>query len=143
MGSYVWATAGGPMSSARDFVRLAYLLLHEGVWAGNRIFSAAWIRQFTTKAGYPNLRSNIDCYWGKQYPKDLYRTIGSGLNWTVIVPSLDLIATLNGRTPNSLATEVSQKFLQKLFAAVTQPYVTCDGRTINGPSSPAAGFTER
>jgi CubicO group peptidase (beta-lactamase class C family) len=135
MGSYVWATAGGPMSSARDFARLSYLLLHEGTWGGTQVFSAAWIRRFTRVAGYPNLRSNVDCWWGRQYPKDLYRTVGSGLNWTLVVPSLDLIATLNGRTPNSLTDEVTEKFLEKLFAAVTQPYVTCDGRTINGPSS--------
>jgi CubicO group peptidase (beta-lactamase class C family) len=135
MGSYVWATAGGPMSSARDFARLSYLLLHEGTWGGTQVFSPAWIRRFTRVAGYPNLRSNVDCWWGRQYPKDLYRTVGSGLNWTLIVPSLDLIATLNGRTPNSLTDEVTKKFLEKLFAAVTQPYVTCDGRTINGASS--------
>ncbi len=135
MGSYVWATAGGPMSSARDFARLAYLLLHEGNWAGKQIFSSTWIRRFTTVAGYPNLRSNADCFWGRQYPKDLYRTVGSGLNWTLIVPSLDLVATLNGRTPNSLNDAVSDAFAQKLFAAVRQEYVTCDGQVVNAPPS--------
>lgn len=133
MGSYVWATAGGPMSSARDFARLSYLLLHEGNWAGKQIFSSTWIRRFTTVAGYPNLRSNADCYWGKQYPKDLYRTLGSGLNWTLIVPSLDLVATLNGRTPNTLNDAVTAAFAQKLFAGVTQQYVTCDGQVVNAP----------
>jgi CubicO group peptidase (beta-lactamase class C family) len=135
MGDYKWATAGSAMSGARDFARLSYLLLHEGDWAGKEIFKASWIRNFTTVAGYPNIRSNVDCYWGSQYPKDMYRTVGSGLNWVLVVPSLDLIATLNGRTPNSLANTVGEAFLQKLFAAVTQEYVTCDGRVVNGANN--------
>jgi CubicO group peptidase (beta-lactamase class C family) len=135
MGEYRWAAAGNGLASARDYARLMYLLLHEGNWNGKRIFAAAWIRNFTGKSKYPNLRSNVDCYWGKQYPSDLYWSTGSGLNIAFIVPSLDLVATLNGRTPNRLRDEVTRKFLEKLFASVTQQYVTCDGRVVNG--SPA------
>jgi CubicO group peptidase (beta-lactamase class C family) len=136
MGSYVWATGGNGLASARDYARLAYLLLHEGNWAGNTIFSASWIRQFTTVAGYPNISSNTDCLFGTQYPKDLYRIVGSGVNIAFMVPSLDLVATLNGRTVTSMRDEVSRNFLQNLFAAVTQEYVTCDGRTVNGAGNP-------
>jgi CubicO group peptidase (beta-lactamase class C family) len=136
MGSYVWATGGNGLASARDYARLAYLLLHEGNWAGKTIFPAPWIRQFTTVAGYPNISSNTDCLFGAQYPKDLYRIVGSGVNIAFMVPSLDLVATLNGRTVTSMRDEVSRNFLQNLFAAVTQEYVTCDGRTVNGAGNP-------
>jgi CubicO group peptidase (beta-lactamase class C family) len=138
MGSYVWATGGNNLASARDYARLAYLLLHEGDWAGNRIFTSTWIRRFTTGSGYRNMHSNVDCHWGAQYPKDLYRLVGSGVNLAFVVPSLDLVATLNGRTPNNLRDEVTRKFLEKLFASVTQQYVTCDGRTVNGSASQTA-----
>jgi CubicO group peptidase (beta-lactamase class C family) len=132
MGDYVWEAAGGAMTSARDYARLAYLLLHEGDWSGNQIFSPSWIRQFTSRPGYPNIRSNANCYWGTQYPKDMYRIVGSGINIAYIVPSLDLIATLNGRTPNKIRDEVNRTFLQKLFASVRQPYRTCGGTLVNG-----------
>jgi hypothetical protein len=33
--------------------------------------------------------------------------------------------------PNYLRDEVSRTFLEKLFASVTQQYVTCDGRIVN------------
>jgi hypothetical protein len=136
MGEYRWATGGNGLASARDYARLMYLLLHEGNWNGRQIFAASWIRNFTTKAKYYNLRSNVDCYWGTQYPKDMYWSTGSGLNIAFIVPSLDLVATLNGRFPNSIRDQVTSTFLRKLFGAVTQPYVTCDGRMMNGaPSS--------
>ena len=137
MGDYAWATAGNALASARDYARLAYLLLHEGDWAGTRIFASSWIRQFTTVAGYPNISSNANCLWGNQYPKDMYRIMGSGINVAFVVPSLDLIATLNGRTPNSMKDQVARTFLEKLFAAVTQPYETCDGRIVNGGPPPA------
>jgi CubicO group peptidase (beta-lactamase class C family) len=141
MGSYVWATGGNNLTSARDYARLAYLLLHEGTWGGKQIFPASWIRRFTTVAGYPNISSNANCLWGGQYPKDMYRIIGSGINLAFVVPSLDLVATLNGRTPNSLRDKVTDIFLEKLFASVTQEYVTCDGRVVNGPSNQARTVT--
>jgi PKD repeat protein/CubicO group peptidase (beta-lactamase class C family) len=136
MGDYVWATAGSIHTGARDYARLAYLLLHEGNWNGNQLFTPSWIQQFTTVPGYPNMRSNADCYWGAQYPKDLYRLVGSGVNLGFIVPSLDLIATFNGRTPNTMRDTVTGVILQKLFAAVAQQYRTCDGRTIDPPPPP-------
>jgi chitodextrinase len=136
MGGYIWVTAGNALASARDYARLAYLLLHEGSWAGNQIFTAEWIRQFTTVAGYPNISANTSCLWGTQYPKDVYRIIGSGVNIAFVVPSLDLIGALNGRFSNVQKDQISRTFLQKMFAGVTETYVTCDGRTVNPAPTP-------
>lgn len=147
MGDYVWATAGNGLSSARDFARLGYLMLHEGRWDGIEIFEAAWLRQFTTSPVYRNIRSNVDCRWGNKFPSDMYRTTGSGQNWALVVPSLDLVLTFNGRTPKSLASAIDATSLNKLFAAVTERYVACDGTVFNDtppPSenaAPTAGFT--
>jgi CubicO group peptidase (beta-lactamase class C family) len=136
MGDYTWATAGNGLTSARDFARVGYLMLHEGDWNGNRIFPASWLQQFTGSAAYRNIRSNVDCRWGSKYPRDLYRTTGSGQNWVLVVPSLDLVVTFNGRTPNSLAAEIDSTSLSRLFAAVTEPYVACDGTIVNGDPPP-------
>jgi CubicO group peptidase (beta-lactamase class C family) len=136
MGEYSWATAGNGLAGARDFARIGYLMLHEGDWNGHRVFPAEWLRQFTGSAEYKNIRSNVDCRWGTRYPRDLYRTTGSGLNWLLVVPSLDLLVTFNGRTPNSRAAEVDSTSLSRLFAAVTEPYVACDGTVVNGDTPP-------
>jgi CubicO group peptidase (beta-lactamase class C family) len=135
VGDYQWATAGNGLASARDFVRLGYLLLHEGDWAGRSIVPADWLRQFTSTTGYPNLLSNRDCSWGPAYPADMYLTTGSGINRMVIVPSLDLVATINGRLKWSKNAEVTRNYLVKLFAAVRDQYVTCDGRVVNEPQA--------
>lgn len=133
MGDYRWAVAGNGLAGARDFMRIGYLMLHEGDWDGTRIFPEWWIRQFTTSPAYPNLRTNLDCHWGTKYPKDMYRTTGSGLNWVLVVPSLDLLLSFNGRTPERLRAEVDSASLAKLFAAVKEPYVACDGTVVNSP----------
>lgn len=127
-----YATAGNAFLTARDFMRVGYLMLHEGDWNGRRIFAAAWLRRFTGSTAYPNIRTNRDCRWGAKYPADLYRTVGSGQNWVLVVPSLDLLLTFNGRTPKSKAAEVDRVALERLFKAVTERYVACDGTVVNG-----------
>jgi CubicO group peptidase (beta-lactamase class C family) len=132
MGDTKFAAAGNALLTARDFMRVGYLMLHEGDWNGRRIFPAAWLRRFTGSTAYQNLRTNRDCRWGAKYPADLYRTTGSGQNWVLVVPSLDLLLTFNGRTPASKREEVDRVSLERLFAAVTQRYVACDGTVVNG-----------
>ena len=132
MGDTKYAAAGNVLMGARDFMRIGYLMLHEGDWSGRRIFPASWLRRFTGSTAYRNIRSNRDCAWGAKYPSDLYRTTGSGSNWVLVVPSLDLLLTFNGRTPSSKRAEVDRVSLERLFAAVTERYVACDGTVVNG-----------
>jgi PKD repeat protein len=150
MGDYTWAAAGNGLTSARDFARIGYLMLHEGEWDGTEIYPASWQRGFTSSSAYRNIRSNLDCRWGTKYPADMYRTTGAGLNWVLVVPSLDLVLTYNGRTPKSQAAAVDSMSLKHLFAAVTERYVACDGTVVNDvppdpdpPTNapPAAGFS--
>lgn len=144
MGDYVWATAGNGLTSARDFARIGHLMLYEGEWEGAEVYPAAWQRRFTSSPAYRNIRSNVDCRWGTKYPADMYRTTGSGVNWVLVVPSLDLILTYNGRTPKSQAAAVDSLSLKYLFASVRERYVACDGSVVNDGSAnapPEAGFS--
>ena len=67
----------------------------------------------------------------------MYRTTGSGQNWALVVPSLDLLLTFNGRTPKTQATSIEINSLAKLFAAVTERYVACDGTVVNETPPPS------
>lgn len=137
LGDYLWATAGNGLTSARDFARIGYLMLHEGDWAGTDLFDPSWLRQFTTSPSFRNIRSNVDCRWGGRFPSDMYRTTGSGQNWVLVVPSLDLLLTFNGRTPKSHAAAIDTVSLNRLFAAVTERYVGCDGTVYNDTPPPS------
>ena len=131
LGDYVWATAGNGLASARDFARIGYLMLHEGTWDGDRALRPGVAPAVYHLAGLSQLRSNVDCRWGPKFPRDMYRTTGSGQNWALVVPSLDLVMTFSGRTPKSYATAIDTTSLNKLFAAVTERYVACDGTVFN------------
>ena len=102
----------------RDYARFAYLLSRDGRWGETQIAPSGWVERFRTSSAYPNVRSNIDGVFGKQYPADMFRIAGSGLNWAFIVPSLDLIALRTGRADNRMWQEVEAKFLKLLFASV-------------------------
>lgn len=118
MGDYYWACSGqtGPRMTTRDYARLAYLMLRGGQWEDKQIFSASWLKKFTS-APHANIRSNLDGYLGKQYPGDMFRTGGSGMNWAYVIPSLDLIAVRTSRCYESW-DEHRPIFLEKLFASV-------------------------
>lgn len=115
-----WFSAGGLRMTPRDYARFAYFLLRDGQWNGQQIVDISWVKKFRESTAYINIRSNQDGFFG-QYPKEMFRIAGSGLNWAFIIPSLDLIAIRTGRASNGKWDEVEQKFLQKLFAAVDSP----------------------
>jgi hypothetical protein len=49
----------------------------------------------------------------------------------LVVPSLDLLLTYNGRTPASRKAEIDRESLKRLFAAVDERYVACDGTVVS------------
>ena len=117
-GEVKWVTAGGLRITPRDYARFAYLLLRAGRWEDKQLVPTSWIQRFKTSHRYPNIRSNSDGFFGDEYPKDMFRIAGSGLNWAYIIPSLDLIAIRTGRANNAIWDQVRNTFLEKLFAAI-------------------------
>ncbi len=101
-----WFSAGGLRITPRDYARFAYFLLRNGKWNNQQIVPTEWIQRFRTVPYYPNIRSNIDGVFGEQYPKDMFRIAGSGLNWAFMIPSHDLIAIRTGRANNGIWDEV-------------------------------------
>jgi hypothetical protein len=57
-------------------------------------------------------------YFGEEYPEDIFRIAGSGINLAFMIPSHDLIAIRTGRAANSRWEEVERSFLEKLFASL-------------------------
>lgn len=115
-----WVTAGGLRMTPRDYARFAYFLLRDGRWGNRQLVPASWIRRFRLSSNYPNILSNSDGFFGSQYPKDMFRIAGSGLNWAYIIPSLNLIAIRTGRANNAQWDEVRGVFLKKLFASLLE-----------------------
>lgn len=113
-----WFSAGGLEMTPRDFARFAYLLLRQGRWQDQWLVPKDWIRSFTSTSSYQNLMSNANHYYSRNYPQDLFRVYGSGINLAFVVPSYDLIVLRMGRSPNSMFDEFQSNLLRHLFAMI-------------------------
>ena len=113
-----WFTAGGLRMTTRDYARFAYFLLRSGKWNNRQLLPEGWLDHFIQSACYPNIRSNIDGYFGDEYPKDMFRIFGSGGNLAIIVPSLDLIALRTGRVSSFLQENLHRDFTRRVFRMI-------------------------
>ncbi len=91
-------------TNARDLARFGLLYLNGGVWDGERIISEDWIEFVRTPA--PAL-AELGNYYGGQFwlvpddrkhevPADAYSTSGNRGQYTLVVPSHDLVIVRRG-----------------------------------------------
>ena len=77
--------------SPRDMAKLGYLYLHEGLWEGKRVVSAAWVRESTR----PHIKATGGWSYGYQWWVDpdvpLFAAIGRNGQCIFVVPRLDLV----------------------------------------------------
>jgi CubicO group peptidase (beta-lactamase class C family) len=90
-------------TNARDLARFGLLYLNGGTWHGQRIVPESWIRFARTPA--PATRDKGHFYGGQFWlvpddlsdlPQDAYSTAGSRGQFTIIVPSYDLVIVRRG-----------------------------------------------
>lgn len=90
-------------TNARDLARLGLLYLNNGVWNGQRLLSQEWVNFVRTPAPATKARGN---QYGGQFwlvpddrmdvPRDAYATNGNRGQFTMIVPSHDLVIVRRG-----------------------------------------------
>lgn len=90
-------------TNARDLARLGLLYLQNGMWNGERLLSEEWIQFVRTPAPSTAERGN---FYGGQWwlvpddrtdvPSDAYSTAGNRGQYTIVVPSHDLIIVRRG-----------------------------------------------
>lgn len=88
---------GGIALRATDMLRFAYLLLHNGRWAGRQIVPADYVRKATTPSPYnPHFAYSLQFELNSDgeapaAPRDAYWKHGYGGFAFCVVPSLDLV----------------------------------------------------
>jgi len=94
--------SGQTYSTARDFARFGLLYLNRGNWQGEQIFPEEWTDYVATPgpaqpaagAGYG---AQFWLYGGMNgLPEDAYSPAGGQGNWSVIIPSEDLVVVRRG-----------------------------------------------
>ena len=90
-------------TNARDLARLGLLYLQNGMWNKERVLSESWIKFVRTPA--PSTAARGNNYGGHFWlvpdnrtdvPKDAYCTNGNRGQFTVIVPSKNLVIVRRG-----------------------------------------------
>ena len=90
-------------TNARDLARFGLLYLNNGVWKNERILPESWVRFVRTPA--PSTRDRGNFYGGQFWlvpdelddlPQDAYSTNGSRGQYTIIIPSYDLVIVRRG-----------------------------------------------
>ena len=90
-------------TNARDLARFGLLYLNKGVWNGERLLSEEWIDFVRTPAPSTSEIGNI--YGGQWWlvpdsrddvPKDAYSTAGNRGQFTIVVPSHELVIVRRG-----------------------------------------------
>jgi CubicO group peptidase (beta-lactamase class C family) len=111
-------TQGYDLACARDWARLGNLYLQDGVWNGQRILPQGYVKFVSTLApawvadGRPIYGG---FFWingdgARPLPKDAYFMVGAGGQYTMIIPSHDLVVVRLGHFKGD---EVGSKDLDK------------------------------
>ena len=90
-------------TNARDLARFGLLYLNDGIWNGQRLLSEEWINFVRTPA--PSTESIGGIYGGQWWlvpegrndvPKEAYSTSGNRGQYTVVVPSHNMVIVRRG-----------------------------------------------
>ena len=91
--------------SARELARFGYLMLHQGMWNGNRLIPQSWMELATQSSqalnpeyGYTFWVNTQGTRW-QGLPKDMFALEGYNSNRCYVIPSLDLVVARVGAGP--------------------------------------------
>src|SRR5919206_3252842 len=92
---------GHDYGTARNWARLGLLYLHDGVWRGERILPEGWTKFASTPAPAwrrPVYGAFVWLNYGGQLrlPSEAYFMLGAGGQYTIVVPSRDLVVVRMG-----------------------------------------------
>ncbi|MEW6645442.1 MAG: serine hydrolase [Pseudomonadota bacterium] len=93
--------------SARDLTRFALLYLHKGNWAGHQIVPGEWVEQSTQAYSRSAFGPGYGYLWWTDFiddvfapavnlPKGSFFALGSGGQYAMVVPALDLVVVQRG-----------------------------------------------
>ena len=124
-------TQGYDLASARDWARLGMLYLQDGIWQGQRILPKGFTRFASTLA--PAWVEDGRLVYGGFFwingdgampiPKNAYYMAGAGGQFTILVPSHDLVVVRLGHFKGAIAGEAGlDRALTLLMAAVPRTH---------------------
>lgn len=122
-------TQGYEFASARDWARLGNLYLQDGVWNGERLLTSEFVKFVQTLA--PAWKADGRPIYGGFFwlngdgafpvPKEAYYMAGAGGQWTMMIPSHDLVVVRLGHYRGSAPGERAFKQALALLMEAVPP----------------------
>lgn len=119
---------GGVQMRPRDLLKFGQLFLNGGLWHGQRIVSAAWVKQSTTSQVKASPDTGDGLAWhlhslqaGSRAYRE-YEANGNGGQFLIVVPELDLAVVFTAGNYNSYG--VWRKFRDELVPEIMIPAAT-------------------
>ena len=112
---------GFDYGSAHDWARFGLLHLWDGVWQGNRILPEGWVSFVSTPAPADKSRGYGGLFWlnrggaWKGVPEDAFMASGHMGQYTMIIPSRDMVVVRLGPSPGGSSayfTELVSRILK-------------------------------
>jgi CubicO group peptidase (beta-lactamase class C family) len=117
---------GYELGSARDWLRLGLLYLQDGVWNGERLLPPGWVDFVRTPAPAWSRPAYGGMFWLNRtqewpVPEDAYYMAGAGGQYTIIIPTHDLVVVRLGHYKGQgHAQRALARALERLVQAVPQ-----------------------
>ncbi len=128
-----WANfiiTGFDYGGSRDWARLGLLYLQKGMWQGQRILPANWDEFVSTPAPGDPSRGYGGLFWlnrggaMRRVPDDAYWAAGYMGQYTMVIPSRELVVVRQGPSPGGDApymNELVARILEAIGRPVTPP----------------------
>ena len=136
--------------SVRDFARVGYLMLRQGVWNGKEILPPG-LTEESLRQPFPGIVPEGFTYhwlhkrawWPGCVPDDLYYTSGAGMNECIVIPSLDMVVARVGTNFRADVTQLLRDLVVRAVAAVDgrKPPPEDESRPSVSVTSPREGET--
>jgi CubicO group peptidase (beta-lactamase class C family) len=110
---------GYDYGSTRDWARLGLLYLRDGLWEGERILPETWAEFVSTPAPGDESRGYGGLFWlnrggaMERLPADAYWAAGYMGQYTMVIPSRDLVVVRQGPSPGG-----TDSYFEELVARV-------------------------
>lgn len=112
-------TDGGLYMTPRDMARLGYLMLHDGVWDGERLLPEGWVQQATT-AQYQAYPGHGYAYqWWTIEDTDIFFASGHYDQAIYVIPTADMVVVFTADVPDEAIHPLEGFLFRYILGACT------------------------
>ncbi len=118
-------TEGGLFLNTKDFAKIGYLYLHDGMWDGKQIVSKEWVKQSLAPSIDTGEGHKYGCQWWllprTDRPGYVWMALGLGGQILMIFPEEDLVAVVTGWEIIKDNDSEDRELVSQILSAVRTP----------------------